>query len=261
MIGDAQVRISTDQFTQAIPVAAIEALDIDVEQRRQFRIDHGLGPGVIAERRQLGAASLECSLHPTDGRADEIRNFVQRIVEDVLEKHAGSLLGWQIDHKSLDGAVQRPTDGLDWRRPIRLNSGCLGLVANAAFPQEVDTAIMRDSEQPGTQGTTVVIDLQLPIALEQRLLHDVLAIQDRTGYARAVTMQPRTEVSDRFQKGDVTRLKEASRFEFGLNVHHGITQPGAIRIRRSGLMSGIYMAAAWRGKSCKWRRERQSIPM
>jgi hypothetical protein len=45
-------------------------------------------------------------------------------------------------------------------------------------------------------------------------------------------MQPRTEVSDRFQESDVTRLKEAGRFEFGLNVHDGITQPGAIRIRR-----------------------------
>src|SRR6266478_1974998 len=52
------------------------------------------------------------------------------------------------------------------------------------------------------------------------------------GYARAVSMQSRTEVHDRFQKSDITRLKGAGRCEFGLNVHHGNTKPTALRIRR-----------------------------
>src|SRR5256885_12211011 len=77
---------------------------------------------------------------------------------------------------------------------------------------------MRDPEQPGGEGTRVVERLELATRLEQRVLHDVLAVEDRSGHPRTVAVKARPKMGHRFQKGDITRVESAPSVEVG-SVH------------------------------------------
>ncbi|ESY92411.1 hypothetical protein [Mesorhizobium sp. LNHC209A00] len=68
---------------------------------------------------------------------------------------------------------------------------------------------MRDAEKPRPQRLPIVEQLDLAIGLEQRLLHDVLAIQRRAGHARAIAMQPGAQMRNRLQERGIAQVEHA----------------------------------------------------
>ena len=83
-------------------------------------------------------------------------------------------------------------------------------MSNLATTEEVNALVMRDAEQPGFERATVFERVQLPVSLEQRLLYDVLTVEDRPNHARTIPMQAGAEVLDRFEEGKVSGLEEAN---------------------------------------------------
>ena len=69
---------------------------------------------------------------------------------------------------------------LNWRDRVRhsCSRGCFA--RHSLAPQEINAAIMGGPKQPRLQRPALVELFQLPISLDQGLLHDVLAVHDRT---------------------------------------------------------------------------------
>ena len=76
---------------------------------------------------------------------------------------------------------------------------------------------MRNSH--GLERAAFVERVQLAVGLEQRLLHDVFAVQHRAGHPRAVPVQARPERGHRFQERLVARVEETRRVEVGVRGH------------------------------------------
>ena len=89
---------------------------------------------------------------------------------------------------------------------------------------------IRNSHGPSAR--RFVERVQLAVGLEQRLLHDVFAVQHRAGHPRAVPVQARPELRHRFQERLVAGVEEARRVEVGIRGHVTNTQPEAEKIRR-----------------------------
>ena len=66
---------------------------------------------------------------------------------------------------------------------------------------------MRNSQ--GARGRLSSKLSEHPVGLEQRLLDDVLAVQDRPGHPGAVAVQARAEVGDRLEERHVAGLEGA----------------------------------------------------
>ena len=67
---------------------------------------------------------------------------------------------------------------------------------------------MRDPEEPRSERPAFVVLVQLPIGLEQRFLHNILAIHDRSGHTRAVAMQFWADFHQGLEEGSVAIVEE-----------------------------------------------------
>src|SRR5262245_18266421 len=68
---------------------------------------------------------------------------------------------------------------------------------------------MRNAEQPRLEWATGVEFVQLPISLEQSLLHNVFAVHDGASHAGTVAVQARTKLPDGLEKRQVTCFERA----------------------------------------------------
>ncbi len=143
-------------------------------------------------------------------------DVLERIVEHVLQQYAGALFRGKIAHQALDGPIEGSARGLHRLNQVGFDSGRLGLLADLASAQKIDAVIVGDAKQPRPERPAVVECVQFAKGVEQRLLHDVFAVENRAGHAGAVTVQLRAQVRDRLQEFGVPRLKEAERFDVGL---------------------------------------------
>src|SRR5262249_26115854 len=80
-------------------------------------------------------------------------------------------------------------------------------VPHSSASQKVNATIMSDTEQPRLERAALIELVQLSICLEQRVLHDVFAVHDRTRHASTVAVQARTKRRDGLEKGDVARVE------------------------------------------------------
>ena len=96
---------------------------------------------------------------------------------------------------------------------------CFGQLPSSRAAEEIDRAIVRNSEEPRRQRTVFVKLVELPVGFEQRLLNNILPVQDRSGHARAVTMQARSKLPNGFKKRKLTRLEGPGHLGFWLILH------------------------------------------
>jgi hypothetical protein len=75
-----------------------------------------------------------------------------------------------------NGSTETKDRRIGWHYGIRTHSSGFGLNADTTLPKEVDASIVRNPEQPRGKRTAVVVLVQLPISLEQRVLNNVLAV-------------------------------------------------------------------------------------
>jgi hypothetical protein len=220
-VGHTQACVGAGELAHAVPVASIESIDIEAKQFRCFRVRRRLAFRLLGKRREFSTAAIEGGLDAADRGIDEIGDFVERIVEYVLEQHAGSLLGRKVQYEPLDGAVDLPTRSFDRQNQFGARGGSLGLLPDLPPAEKIDAAIVDDPEQPRLERPAVVKSVELAIGVEHGLLHHVFAIQRRAGHARAVAVQPRAEAPDGFEKCNVPRRKEAGGVEITLEVGLG----------------------------------------
>src|SRR4029450_3758761 len=95
----------------------------------------------------LRSASVESSLAPTDRGVDEVRDFVERVIEHVLQQHTRALLGRERQHEVLDRAFDARSGGLDRCNGIGYNGCALGATPNAAAGQEGKALVMGGPKQ------------------------------------------------------------------------------------------------------------------
>src|SRR5262249_8058277 len=75
--------------------------------------------------------------------------------------------------------------------------------------------------QPRSQRPVVVEGVELSIRLEERLLNDVLAVENRPRHPRAITVQGRTQMVDRFEEREVARVEDTG--QRARRVRHSCT--------------------------------------
>jgi hypothetical protein len=138
-------------------------------------------------------------LHGIDREVEESGDLFQRLVEHVLQDDDAPLYGWEFRkarHSGLDrflahqhlhrvraGGICDIRGGID-----RLSH------AHGAAAQQIEGAIMRDPEQPGSKRRHLLQALQLKVLQRhqspgERVLHDVLAVDDRSHETRAIAVQ------------------------------------------------------------------------
>ena len=226
-VADAQLRVCAGKRTHASPVTAIEQLYVTIEQVEQVRVAVTLNDtiGCRGQGRKLGPAAIQCGLHAAHGGIDKVSDFLQRMIENVLQQHTGAFLRRQVDHQPLDSPIGSPAGRLHGQDEIVFHEVRFRTLARCAFPDEVDATIMRNAKQPPTQRTRIIQQVELAIGLEQRLLHDILAIHDRAGHARAITMKRYAPLCYGLQERGVAGIKEPGRINSGLHFH-GAADPG-----------------------------------
>src|SRR6516162_3611797 len=94
-------------------------------------------------------------------------------------------------------------------------------MSHSPAPQEVDAAIVSDPKQPRLHGTALVELVQLPIGLEQGLLHNVFPIHYRTGHAGAVAVPTWAQHGDCLDEGQVACLEGSGAIDI-LAIIHGV---------------------------------------
>src|SRR5262249_10479149 len=122
----------------------------------------------------------------------------------------------------LDGPAHGGTGRISGRGCLGFNGSGFGLLPNSTTPEEIDRAIVCDSEEPRRERTAIIKLVELTVRFEQRLLNNILAVHYRSGHARAITMQTRTELADGFKKRKVTRLEAPDHPRLWLIVHINI---------------------------------------
>ena len=114
---------------------------------------------------------------------NELRDVFQRVIEDVLEEHAGALHRRKRQHEAFDGLAEGRPRRVDRRDGVGLRRTGLCVLPDLTAAHEIDTPIVSNPEQPRSQRPVIVKGVQLAIGLEQCLLKDVLAVHHRPGHA------------------------------------------------------------------------------
>src|SRR5256885_3244733 len=218
-IGDIQPSVGGDQLAQTVAIVRVEALDVELHEHliiiafraRRLQIARALG--------ELRPSAIERGLHTTDRRVDEIGDLLERVVEHVLEEHARALLRRKEEHEMLARRTEVGAREFDCRDAIlRLRRLHLGVLTNLTPAQKVDAAVVRDAKEPGRERARIVEGLEPPVRLEESLLHDVLAVQNRSSHTRAVAMQPRTQARYGLEEGEIAWFD----FPFGVEACRGV---------------------------------------
>jgi hypothetical protein len=147
-VGDPQPGIGAGEAPHAIPVMAVEEVNIALQEPRGVRIKRtarfaGRFSGQVGE---LRPSTGQRGFDAANRRVHEFCCLFQRIVEHILEEDAGALLGRQVTNQPFDGAM-----GIDRRRLCSddadvVRIGALRALARIAPPQKVNAAIVSDAK-------------------------------------------------------------------------------------------------------------------
>src|SRR5262249_4497497 len=204
--------VSGDELANAVPVMAIESFDIQVAKSQRVRVgDRSHTVCVHGGCRQLLARAVERRLDATHSAADEVGNLLKGVIEHVLQQYTCAFFRWKDQHQMLDGAPDTWPEWVDWRRRFLRNGLDLRCLANASPAEKIDALVVRDSEQPRSHRPVVVEGVQLPICLEESVLNDILAVENRPRHPRTITVQGRTQMVDRFEEREVARVEDTRR--------------------------------------------------
>jgi hypothetical protein len=136
----------------------------------------------------------QMAFHRVNGEIEEGSNLYQRLVEHVLQDNDTALGGGK-----LRKARHRGFDRLLAHQHLqRVGLGRVGNIrgsinrfshSDLAAAQQVERAVMSNSEKPRSKRRRLLKILQRHERSDERILHDVLAVDDRSHEACAVTVQ------------------------------------------------------------------------
>src|SRR5262249_3623740 len=119
-----------------------------------------------------------------------------RIAEHVLEDHRAALNDWQ-PCECFETACSRKMLLRGWRDIdyVQILLRLKGIVAGTPA-KEIDRFVMGDAEKPGLRLGNLSLAGECRHCLGQRLLQDILAVDDRPRHAGAVAMELRSQLAD-----------------------------------------------------------------
>ena len=136
---------------------------------------------------------MQGSLHRLDAELEQQGNFLQRIIQHVLENHTTALRGRQLEearHRGAHGLLAR--EHALWPLIVVRELDCdLNGFAHSSLiaPQAIKRPVVRDAKEPRAQGWNLFELRELVISTRQTVLDDILALCDRAHHARAVAQQ------------------------------------------------------------------------
>ncbi len=133
-------------------------------------------------------------LHGVDREVEKIGDLTQRLIEHVLQDDDAALHGGEFRkarYRGLDRFLAHQHLHGVWACRVGDVRGGLDRLSHAHRPatQQIDGAVMGDPEQPGSKRRHLLHLLQRHESPGERVLHDVLAVDDRSHETRAITMQ------------------------------------------------------------------------
>src|SRR3984957_2369884 len=143
---------------------------------------------------KMRATPRQMALHCVNCKVEEGGDFYQRLVEHVLEDDDTALEGGELHkarHRGFDRVLAHQHlqgVGLDRIGDVRGGVDRFGH-AHLAAAEQVERAVMSNPEQPGPKWRRLLQILQRHESPDERVLHDVLAVDDRSHEACAVTVQ------------------------------------------------------------------------
>ena len=153
---------------------------------------------------------MQGCLHSTDRRVDQIRCFLEGVLEDVLEEDAGQLHRRQVADQPFQRLAHIVTDGRFGLDGLGTRGPGFRCLAHAAAPQVVNRPMVCDAEQPRRQRPRLIVGVELPVGVEECVLDDILAVEGGTCHPRAIAMQTGTDVRNGLEKRKVARLESAA---------------------------------------------------
>src|SRR5215469_16802276 len=146
-LGNVEPGVSANQFTHPVPIAAVEALDVELHDPFQLRARASSRHLSWRRISQLGSSAVECRLDAADGRIDQFRNLLQRIIEYVLQKHARPLFRRERQHKTFD-SFSGSQNRLSWLYRFGHSDSRVGFVPHSPATEEIDTTVVSNPKQP-----------------------------------------------------------------------------------------------------------------
>ena len=180
------------QRPQAIPVPLVKQRDVARHRSgRRPRVRNRAGMRVDFSK--MRATPRQMGFHRVDRKVEEGSDLNQQFVEHVLQDDDTALESGELDkarHRGFDRLLaHQHLQGVGLGQVCDVR-GCVNRFGHAdlAAPQQVERAVMSNSEQPWSKLRRLLQIFQRHESPDERVLHDVLAVDDRSHEACAVTV-------------------------------------------------------------------------
>jgi hypothetical protein len=196
---------------QPVEVAPVEQSDIASHGGRR-RARRGLRRRLGFDGLEPGAPAREVGLHRIDREVEQSGDFLQRLIEHVLENHHASLHNRKLHesrHRSFDHLTPHKYLLWIWTPWIDDLAGRLDGFgrANRAATQQVDRAVVSNLEHPGAQRRDLLQFVQGDVCASEGVLHHILTLDHRAHQARAVAVQLRPQLAGERQELRLARRR------------------------------------------------------
>ena len=178
---------------QAIEVPRIEAIRVDRQQRLVRRGQGGRRNrvvGLLGQLAQPHPATVQRRLDGGQGGVQDFGRFVERIAQHVGQDDGAALRGGQAHEGAQRHRGHMAAAGIGLRVHLAFRV-CIGKHRFFSRPaaQEVHRRVVRDAEQPAF-GVLHGLRVVAARGFHQGFLDDVFGVQDRSGHAGAIAVQP-----------------------------------------------------------------------
>jgi hypothetical protein len=138
--------------------------------------------------------------------------------------------------------------------------------ARLVAPQMIQSAVVRDAEQPGAERRHLVHLRQQVIGAGQGLLHDVLAVRHRAGHARTVAVQLRPQIGHQLEETAAALMLNREEGIGRRSIRHAqvpsATMPWSPLMPNAGVSSyfgSVRMLTTCSPKSCAYGKPRLGL--
>ena len=198
-VDDFEPDVFGDQVAHRVEVAGVEKVDIEAQPPLVVGVERRRGGvfGRCCQHPELRPSAMQRRLGGGERRAGHLACLVQRQAKHVDQDDGAALRQRQMHEGAKAGAGDMPAVGAAGRV---FDGRYVGFGHDGPFPiapaQMVLGGIVGDAKQPVLRLFDRDAAVERLQRLDQRLLHDVLAVDHRTGHAGAVAMQFRAKAGE-----------------------------------------------------------------
>jgi len=205
-------RRAAEERAERVPIPRVEEVGVTTEP---LDVD---GAGLARPRRlrrgDVCACADERALHRRDADAHGLGRLLEREADHVLESERAPLHGRKrgehLERRLHPLTVGRVLFEFAGFRHVRDHLHVAGRIDVPVLvtPEKIHRGVVRDAKEPGTERRRRLHFREHVPGLGQRVLHHVLAVEDRAGHACAVAVELGPNLGDEFEEAR-SRLRRA----------------------------------------------------